>query len=111
MQGILQEPAVSVVITDVIETEKRQNDGRTCKIPAALQNGQPQTISGGGVVYNSERGILARLPRNSPPSPNVPFPHPYVSFQTLMPCKAMALRGFLMSIGGGLKTGVKKAFA
>lgn len=80
MQGILQESVVSVVITDVIETEWRQNDGRTCKIPAVLQNGQPQTISGGGgVVYNSEGGNLAYPVGNSSPRPHVPnsmFPYP-----------------------------------
>lgn len=81
---------------------------KLAKFRQIMQDGQPQTISGGGVVYNSEREILMRLPRNSSPPPNVPFPHPYVSFQTLVPCKAMALRGFLMSIGG-VKNGGQKS--
>nr|DAL36533.1 MAG TPA_asm: hypothetical protein [Caudoviricetes sp.] len=79
MQGILQESGASVVITDVIETEWRQNDGRTCKNVGGASAGRRLRGGGEGVVCNSEGGNLAYPVGNSSPRPHVPnsmFPYP-----------------------------------
>lgn len=57
MQGILQESVVSVVITDVIETEKWQNDGRTCK-----DSGGASALSAGGGGGLQFRGRKSGVP-------------------------------------------------